>query len=387
MLRMARSESCQGGRGSRRRTPSPSPETLRKSTHKRKEGSIANSGGDLVDLSRVVKKEQKGSSRERSRSKSPRRNSWREEIKDIRSWREDGVARFETPRDRYTIGKKGRESKKTSRGHIKFDKKVKKCLDLLERKSCFKARIAAEASARFGKKKEDLKKNSRRIISWKEKQPYNDDKREIITSYERDKRSTSLELGKVSGVMNQVNEELVRKEVKKTDMKDTVSQTDQQVFVKASTECEDVELELALDDKDVFPELRDEHYEYVESIATAGNASENKDPSKINGGNVLNEIKIDQVENLAAFCPISVNENVEEEEQIEIEKSETELTSSGCLDPQADAGSGMATVSNDSSFSLVIFNPYEILIQLIISFHFRVSKTAVPWQETSPCLS
>ena len=269
MLKMARSESCQGGRGSRGRTPSLSPETQRKSVSKRKrEISVdmkLSGGGGLMDLSRVTKKEQKGSSRERSRSKSPRRNSWREEIKDIRSWREDGVARFETPPDHYTIGKKGRESKKTSRGHIKFDKKVKKCLDLLERKSCFKARIAAEASARFGKKKkEDLKKNSRRIISWKEKQPYNDDKREISTGYERDIRSTCLELGKVSGVMNQVNEELVRKEVKKTDMKDTVSQTDQQVFVKASTECEDVELELALDDKDVFPELRDEHYEYVE---------------------------------------------------------------------------------------------------------------------------
>jgi len=353
MLKMARSESCQGGRGSRGRTPSLSPETQRKSVSKRKrEISVdmkLSGGGGLMDLSRVTKKEQKGSSRERSRSKSPRRNSWREEIKDIRSWREDGVervVRVETSRDQYRLGKSEQESKKTSRGSVKHNKKVKKCLDLLERKSCFKARIAAEASARVGKKrKEDLKKNSRSLISRKEKHPCNYKRRGILKVCEKIKRSTSLEHGKASGVMNQVREELVIREVENTDVKETLTQADQEVFVKELVECE--ELELGINDEDVFPELREEHDEQIVIVAN-GNNSENKEPSKS---------KIDQGENLAGFCQISFKSNVEEEEQIEIEKSETELpplSSSGCLIPQVDLGSGTAAsgdASNNSSSS------------------------------------
>ena len=131
MLRMARSESCRGGRGSHRRIPSLSAEISRKSVHKRKEKIIVemklSSGSGSVDLSRVTKEGQKGSSRERSRSKSPRRNSWREEIKDIRSWREDGVERVirvETSLDQYRLGKRGQESKKTLRGSVKHNKQA-----------------------------------------------------------------------------------------------------------------------------------------------------------------------------------------------------------------------------------------------------------------------
>jgi len=204
-------------------------------------------------------KDEYGDARGRSRSKSPRRNSWREEIKQIKSWkdeRENREIKFQDIRHDRTRGNRGgRASQRRSKGFKKALIPGKK-FDLLFTSGKFPKK---DASARLQSKEMsisrrlDQKANERkerltppsplalqrrgeRLSRWKQEEKLCNIK-DVVT---RRQDETSVEQSQPPAVGC-----VDRSAAQGSSSKDSADSDD--------------ELELRISDKDIFPELRDEH--------------------------------------------------------------------------------------------------------------------------------
>jgi len=200
-------------------------------------------------------KDQQGDARGRSRSKSPRRNCWREEIRQIKSWkdeRENREIRFEDIRHERKLGNRGRASQMSSK--------------------CLKKTPGKKFNLLFSSKK--LLKRDGKLVS-----------REAAISRRlnqqgRERQSPPVALHRMGGRLNRwrqvkkssnivedVEVGLVTR--RKDDERESVEQSQPPAVgcvgraalgtsSKESADVSDDELELRISDKDIFPELRDQ---------------------------------------------------------------------------------------------------------------------------------
>jgi len=254
-MRLGRSKSCLGsGGGARgRREVSSSPDSSRRRIGERRRSADRRHGGGCGESSFL----KKVLSRERGRSKSPRRNSWREDIKKISSWREDRKS-------------KSREVKIIKRPHSSKEDKVqrhqseKRSRHILPREE-----VKHSRGSSFAKAKKETSVEFKKISF----------QRKEMSSLLPKSRSEAKESRDTLGIEcedNPLKRKLMgfgfgKREVRnKADCKDR--KVDHSSLMKedpsddqGTVGCGD-ELELSISDKDVFPELRVEGSE-SDSIA------------------------------------------------------------------------------------------------------------------------
>jgi len=227
MARLARSKSCLGTGG--RREQSPSPENHRRTGDKRgrrRSYDRKQDGGESSYLKRSIVRE-----RGRNRSKSPRRNSWREEIKKIKSWREDKK-----------IKRMGLEMK-ISHHRSKVDGEFKNLSDMSYKK--FKKLAQKDGAPR---ETSPCNKRKNRID---EPERLNNKKERISLLARRDESSSSENIDE-SDTSRREFKVRQKKHGKKPARFCSVK------IRRASCDSDSEELELSISDKDVFPELRDD---------------------------------------------------------------------------------------------------------------------------------
>jgi len=254
---MARSQSCKdAGLSNCTNKPSHSP-VSQKMTHEKRERKSTERKPVGGAESRSIKVKH-GDERGRSRSKSPRRNSWREEIKQIKSWkdeRENREIKFEDIRHDRKDWSRGRVAQRSSKCFKKVLNSVKK-FDLLL------------PSRKFSKKEARLLKET--SVSCRVEQRGRERRGGLIPPLVFQRRGERLsrwkQVKKSSNIVKDVEVGLVTRRIDERESLEQLQPPDMCCVDRAamgssskdSADISDDELELRISDKDIFPELRDE---------------------------------------------------------------------------------------------------------------------------------
>ena len=229
---IGRSEFCLGSGERGVRVVSSSPDSGRRRTGERRSADRKHSGGDSSSSKNLY-------SRERGRSKSPRRNSWREDIKKISSWKEDKKFKMRDVKlvARYHSSKGDREQRHHS------EKRPRNVSSREEEKHSVEGKqiaILRKDRPSLNPKSQNEVKNDKDKLGRKfEDNPL---KRKLIGFAKREVRSKA----------EREAEERKGKYLSPMKEEPTVQQINQRC------DSDSDELELGISDKDVFPELRDE---------------------------------------------------------------------------------------------------------------------------------
>jgi len=262
MARLARSKSCLGTGG--RREQSSSPENNRRTGEKRgrRRSYDWKQDGDESSSSNKIYCRAKG----RNRSKSPRRNSWREEIKKIKSWREDKEIKrtgLEMKISRHRSKEYGEFKNLSDESCKKLKKLAKKDCVPRETSPCKKRKNRINEPRRLSNKKERLSLIARRDGSSSSK---NIGGSSTSDTSRKEFKGTQNKLGKKPDRSSK--EDISRRKVNRSCMKVLPSSLIEERTVeirRASCDSGSEELELSISDQDVFPELRDDSSKNAEA--------------------------------------------------------------------------------------------------------------------------